>query len=128
ELLFLQKGKSIYKLKILEATADHYLLLVGDAADAIGTEVLLEKDQQFNFVYYSFKSGIVQPEPIKTQWDMVFTRYRTIFPGLDDDGSDLPYLVNGILLNTYNTMGASDSTKEAEFSDFSLKDINNYPL
>lgn len=128
ELLFLQKGKNIYKLKILEVTADYYQILIGNIADSIGTEVLLQKDQQYNFVYYSFNSGIVQPEPIKTEWDMVFTRYRTIFEGLDDDGSDLPYLVNGVLLNTYNTLGASDSTKEKAFSDFSLQDTINYPL
>lgn len=128
EVLFLQVSTKVYKLKIIEATANHYLIQVGNATDNIGTQIQLEKDQQYNFAYYSFASGIVQPEPEKTKWDMVFTRYRTIFPGLGANGSDLPYLVNGVLLNTYKTSGGSDSTKEYNFVDFGIQDTIYYPL
>jgi len=128
ELLFLQKGSQTFKLKILEATSDHYKIEVGGVNDASGIMVVLQKEEQYNFVYYSFSNGIVQPEPVKTDWDFVFTRYRTIFPGLNADGSDMPYIVNGVLLNTFKTLGASDSTKEFNFAEFDLAASSQFTL
>lgn len=128
ELMFVRIGAKDYKLKILEVTPDHYLIEAGIKEAASGTLFTIPKDQNYNYAYYSFTNGIVQPEPKNTEWDMVFTRYRTVFPGLDVDGGDLPYLVNGIFINTANTLGASDSTREYEFANFSMEEAASYEL
>lgn len=128
ELLFVRIGSKDFKIQVLEANASFYKIKVGSKTDVEGEEVILNKDQDYNYVYYSFKDGVVQPEPVKTDWDMVFTRYRTVFAGLNTDGGDLPYLVNGILINTYNTLGASDSTRDFNFNDFGLKEAQTFDL
>lgn len=128
ELLFVRIGLQYYKLKILEVTNTHYVIQAGSKEDQVGTIYNIEKNDRYNFAYFSFQNGIVQPEPDKEEWDMLFTRYRTIFEGLNTDGSDLPYLVNGILINTYNTLGASDSTREFEFNQFHLADAESFTL
>lgn len=45
------------------------------------------------------------PDPPKTDWDIVFTRYRYIYYSLNN----FPYLVSGVLSNPYNTWVSPDS-------------------
>ena len=98
-----------YKFQILSANAQKWTVAWG----LIGTQqpILLElpKDSTRNYVYYNFRdAAIVQPEPPKESWDVVFTRYRDFVP--DNTGTFYPYIVTGVLLNPENTEAAIDST------------------
>jgi len=126
ELLIVRLAEKDYKLKITEATPAQYTIEVGDMAATQGTSVVLPKDTQYNFIYFSFADGIVRPAPPKTKWDIVFTRYRTVFKGLNPDGSDMPYLVNGVLTNPYRTTAGDDSSHNYDFNTFSLEDAEKF--
>jgi hypothetical protein len=50
----------------------------------------------------------VQLEPMKDQWDLLFTQYFTIL--FTDDGIPTPYNVRGVLLNMNQVEAALDTT------------------
>jgi hypothetical protein len=74
------------------------------------TTVQLGKDTAYNYIYFSFNNGIVQPEPRKDTWDVVFTRYRPLVFDTDH-GIYVPYVVSGVLLNPHHVYGAADSSR-----------------
>jgi hypothetical protein len=58
----------------------------------------IPKNDAYSFVYFTFDNSglILDIEPDKQRWDLLFTRYRYIFY---DQNPPLPYLVTGILIN-----------------------------
>jgi len=82
----------------------------------------IPKDNRYNRMYLSFDDGgkIVQVEPQKDTWDLLFTRYTHIFFEFDT----LPYLVTGALLNPAGVTVAKDSS--LHFSDINLDSLSNY--
>lgn len=49
-----------------------------------------------NFAYYSLKNGSASnPEPNNDEWELLFTRYQTIY----EDLGNFPYVVTGVLSN-----------------------------
>jgi hypothetical protein len=67
------------------------------------------KENDLNFVSMSFESGqnLIQPEPLKTEWDLLFTQYTTLL--YTDDGEPYPYLVTGVLINDSLVSAVMDS-------------------
>lgn len=129
EVLIIDGGENIFfKLQILEATATGYKIKTGPLESTLGSEINLTKDDNYNFIYYSFNNGIVTPEPPKKDWDILFTRYRTVYYGYNPDGSDFPYPVNGVLTNPYKTKGAGDSTKSYDFYAFTLEQAQAFNI
>jgi hypothetical protein len=129
EVLIVDGGENIYfKLQVLEVNAGSYKIKAGPLEAAAGSEYTLTKDQNYNFIYFSFNDGIITPEPPKKDWDILFTRYRTVYYGFNPDGSDFPYPVNGVLLNPYKTRGASDSVKRFDFYTFTMENASSYTL
>jgi len=94
-----------YKFILLSVDSSKYAFQYGRMADATPAEFSLPKNDVYNFVYFSFTKGIVTPEPPKASWDFVFTRYRFIYRDLNN----LPYEVNGVLLNPSKVVAAADS-------------------
>lgn len=85
----------------------------------------IPKNDNVNFVYYSLQNQkfINDFEPKKTEWDILFTRYRHIFY-LDPEGKDpFPYLVTGVLLNPDNVSMAIDSV--SGFENISLATVQS---
>ncbi len=119
-------GTAYYKLILTSATPQGYTFLWGDFNSPDMHEVKLVKEDDFNFVYFSFASGVVNPEPPKATWDIVFTRYMYIYYTPQYNG--FAYPVSGVLLNPYKTMAALlDSnadyalTNEADLSKVTLR-------
>jgi len=81
----------------------------------------IPKDNRFNRVYFSFNNDgeIVQVEPEKNTYDLIFTRYTHVFLEFDT----LPYLVTGTISNLAGVTVAKDST--LKFEDITLADVNN---
>lgn len=69
-----------------------------------------------NFAYYSITNGVpLNPEPVTTEWDILFTRYLTLLPP-----DNMPYLVTGVL----NNVGVS--VAEANKVDVNTVDSADY--
>lgn len=83
--------------------------------------VEIAKDPQRNFTALSLLDGkVTSIEPPHDTWDIVFTRYTHLFyePLLT------PYSVTGVLLNTYQTSVAMDTT--TAFAAITPADIERY--
>ncbi len=63
-----------------------------------------DKYNAYNFNYFSFNHGgrIVEIEPHKENWDIVFTQYRDMVK-FEQDNKFYPYQVLGTLINPYKT-------------------------
>lgn len=69
------------------------------------------------FMAFSFSSGIVDREPPKADWDLLFTRYY-------DSVMNTPYPVNGVLINN-NLSVARVNPAAPDFTDWSGLDFVN---
>lgn len=70
----------------------------------------VKKQAGYNKVYFSFEGdgSQVQPEPPQSSYDLEFTQYTTLL--FTNEGEPYPYLVTGLLLNTYQTEVAFDNS------------------
>lgn len=99
----------VYKKIVIESvSATEYVLKYGDINDAELKRITIPKNDAYNYSYFSFDNGgsIPMPDPPKGTWDLVFTQYRYVYYELNN----FPYLVNGALLNPYQTTAFCDST------------------
>lgn len=86
-------------------------------------EILLQKNSAFAYKYFSIRNGDTEvfPEPVKSDWDIQFTRYRYIFY---QSGQVIPYLVSGVLVNPDGYSVAVDTTKSFSDIDYNFaKDL-----
>lgn len=93
------------KFSILSADEDKYVIQWARLNATTAQTITLNKNDAYNFIYFSFNRGIVTPEPPKGEWDIVFTRYRHIYRDLDN----YPYVLNGVLSNPAGVAVAADS-------------------
>lgn len=90
-----------------------YANLDGSEEDTL----LLEKNEDYAFVYFSFENGGEQVTiaPEKTAWDLVFTQYTHIFSetpeNIPQPDTLIPYIVTGVLLNNYEVIAEKEFTK-----------------
>ncbi len=97
------------KIRLVTVSSTEYVMEYGDIEDQAAQVIRIPKDERYTYAYFSFKDGgkVVQPDPPKDTWDIVFTRYRHIYRHLDN----FKYIVSGVLLNPYKTSAFEDSTK-----------------
>lgn len=126
KVIVIAQNNTFSKFIINSISATSYTITVANnLAATSGTSYTLLKDDAYNFIYFKVGEGEVKPEPKKTEWDIVFTKYRYIYRAYNPDGSDFLYSVAGVLLNPYQTEGASDSTKWFNYNDFTLETLAN---
>jgi hypothetical protein len=118
-------SRKVYKLQILDAKNDSYHFRYGTLNGSLDQTIWLQKDEQYRFGYFSFKSNQISKEiePKKNRWDVCFTF-------LSDSLSkhkNLPYLptleaeiglYQGILLNDKLSQAAVDTLLSLEETDF----------
>ena len=85
--------------------------------------MLIPKDTSVNFVCFSFDKGIVDIEPDKNSWDLQFGKYSTLL--YTDAGDPYPYLVTGVLLNPYKTLGMQDTIHQFEEVNFEIAETQD---
>ncbi len=83
-----------YRLSIDTISNSTYQITVSDLDGSNKTTKIIEKDVSRNFVCYSFETGVVEIQPERDKWDLLFTQYTQIF--IDPPVS---YLVTGVLTN-----------------------------
>lgn len=74
------------------------------------TEFFIARDFDRNYIQFSFDNGgeRMQLEPLKDDWDILFTMYTTLL--YTNEGDPYPYVLTGVLSN-YNLVSvATDST------------------
>ncbi len=97
------------KIQILGLENNQYTVKVADLSGENEFIKTIPKDDDYNFMFLSIgnQGEIVTVEPPKDDWDLVFTRYTHTF--YDENNNPLPYVVTGILINSYSTSVHQDT-------------------
>lgn len=94
------------KITFVNVDYQKYRIKVQHQGEATAQEFEIQKDTNYNFIHFSLANRrTVAVEPPKKMWDLAFTQYMHTFTD-----PYTPYLVTGVLLNTYETTCAADST------------------
>lgn len=97
------------KVQFISVDEASYTFLISDPAMSAVDSVKVQKDDSFTYVYFSSEnSEVKQLEPLKNEWDILFTQYFTIL--FTDDGIEAPYYVRGVWLNPSLVESALDTT------------------
>lgn len=112
------------KIRVLKRE-NGYLLQYADVNDATHNEVLISKNQVYNFQFYSFASAdLVKVEPAKHKWDLNFT----VFTNINEAGSYgySDFIVGNIYgdVLAYSVKVAKE--KKNTFENFSLSDVEEH--
>lgn len=105
------------KIQFLSVNSSSYSIRFAELNGNGDTTFTIPKDTAYNFTFLSFQNNgsLLQIEPPKHAWDLVFTQYTHIFY---DEIPVTPYLVTGCLLNSYQTSALLDSNISFENIDF----------
>ncbi len=99
----------VKKLQFIGVDETNYIFLIGDPEMSDPDTVTVQKDNAFSYVHFSTENNeIKQLEPLKNEWDILFTQYFTIL--FTDDGIEAPYYVRGVWLNSNMVESALDTT------------------
>ncbi len=83
----------------------------------------INKSINSNFEFLSFESNsIINVEPPKNQWDLVFTQYTHLF---ENQNIITPYLVTGVLSNYLNDITIAIDTNYS-FTDISVNNLDEF--
>ena len=111
QVYLIKLGKTnarVRKFQIKYVDAFQYIIHVGDLNSSIGTDIIIlkNKDQVFTYFSFDFLTTVTDVEPASNvKWDFVFTLYNKTFY---DQNPALPYVVNGVLFHPA-TLGTVDS-------------------
>jgi HmuY protein len=112
----------VQKIQFIHVDQTHYRILHGPIESSVPDTLDILKDTTYNFVGYSFQNGnvIVNFEPPKKDWDIVFKQYLSTL--YTTDGIATPYSVRGVLINTHNIEVATDTSSNFEYYIPTLQD------
>jgi len=104
----------IQKIQFIHVDQTHYKILHGSLQSIIPDTLIIEKDTTYNFVGFSFRNGnvLVNFEPPKNDWDIVFKQYLSTL--YTTDGIATPYSVRGVIINTSKVEVARDTSSNFE--------------
>ena len=113
-----------YKKFMIESINDEYYIIKYANLDNTNSNTIeIQKDNSKNFQYLSFKNNtVVNIEPNKEDWDLLFTQYTHLF-----NDPDLPpsYLVTGVLINYLNNVLVSKDSINT-FEDINYSNVETY--
>ena len=114
----------IRKIVFLEVDSQQYSFYYKEENNGYSDTINIPKTDSSSFIYYSFtKKKVLNLEPDKTSWDIVFGPYfdlATLF------NQTIPYLVRGVMLNTWQTTAVIDSVDD--YYAISFETIANFEL
>jgi hypothetical protein len=116
------------KFQIIEFKDNAFYVRFGDMQNTKERFVKIPKLENRVFNYLSFQGNgeVLDLEPPKDTWDLLFSRYREYLP-LDDGSDTLQYTVVGAYLSHYNT-SAIKFDSNITFGDIEENLLNNYQL
>lgn len=108
------------KIQILSVDDHKYSLRIANLNGSNDQRLEIEKNPRYNFMFLSFQTNhLVDVEPPKDEWDLVFTQYTHVFYN-----PEMTYLVTGCLLNRYKMVATAD--KISDFTAITYSTILNY--
>jgi hypothetical protein len=113
------------KIQVLGLTAGIYQIRFANLDGSGDHIVSIAKDADKNFVHLSLNGNgaLVDAEPDKYDWDLLFTQYTAKVTQTSTNITE-DYSVNGVLLNPYQVKIAHDFVKP--FTDISYTDLSTY--
>ncbi|TFH23755.1 MAG: hypothetical protein E4H10_11630 [Bacteroidia bacterium] len=97
------------KVQFVSVDEDAYKFLIADPDESNADTIEVLKDNSYNYRQFSLDNNeVLQLEPEKDQWDLLFTQYFTIL--YTDDSIPAPYYVRGALLNPNQVEATLDTT------------------
>ncbi|MCE7055162.1 hypothetical protein LZF95_10790 [Algoriphagus sp. AGSA1] len=129
EVYILNRGSSAAterpwkKIRIIR-NGDGYTLQHADADATTFTSVDIPKDNDLNFVYFSFEDGIVDVEPGKNSWDITWT---ASISSTNFGGGSIPYFYQDLVYhNIYGGSAAAQVLEEdIAYENFTTQDAEN---
>lgn len=120
-----ENGESIgLKKVVFDINEDGaYLIRSANLDGSSENNDVIEKNSNLNFVCYSFDNGVVDIEPDKDAWDLLFTKYTTMLYSGDEP---YPYLVTGVLQNQHGVMAMHDTL--LSFDNITIEYAENIQL
>ena len=99
-------GVKKFQINSFDIDKNTYFIKYANLDNSEYKEATLKKNPDYNFLYFSFlEQDLIDHEPLKDSWDIVFTRYSTRVDNI------LQYSVVGVLNNqSKNISVAIDST------------------
>ena len=102
-------SRKLFKLQLLSVSDSNYTIAFAPVDAAVPATYTIPKEKGFNRSYFSAtKLAPVRMDPPQDKWDVVFTRYRYIYPGAAG-APDTPYLITGVILNPFKTQVAKEA-------------------
>lgn len=110
------------KLQCLNVNASSYTFKYSDINSNNENTVTINKNPDINFVHFSFNDGgkVINIEPAKNNWDLVFTNHHHKF-----DNLNLPFVLTQVLTNKHNGVTVAEDNSNLFYS-IKLKDTANY--
>lgn len=107
------------KIRILKS-GENYLLQYANLNDTTHQEIIISKDADYNFTFFSFNTEeIVSVEPPKNQWDLNFTVFSNEISGYGTYGYTDFITTN----NLQNVQAYIVNESDTSFDLFTLSDI-----
>ncbi|NND76625.1 MAG: hypothetical protein HKN39_00380 [Flavobacteriales bacterium] len=110
-----------YKLKV-DKSGDAYELQFADFNGGAEQSATINKDNTYNFVYYSFENGIVDVAPARSDWDIAFTTY-TDYAFI---GFNVPYFYKDFVIQ--NRAGVEVAEYIIGDEEVLLDEFNNFNI
>ena len=113
------------KLMIDSVTEEFYYIKYSNLDNTNNHILQIKKDNTTNFQHLSFESNnIVNIEPNKNDWDLMFTQYTHLY---NDPLLPPSYLVTGVLTNYLNNVSiAKDTTNKFEDINYSMLQLYSF--
>jgi hypothetical protein len=108
------------KIRIVR-TAENYILQYADLNDTSHKEILISKDEAYNFKHFSFNTdAFVNVEPEKEKWDLCFTVFTNLI------GNSGSYGFSDFVIHNRkaNVVSYQVDTQDFNYNDFSLANVN----
>ena len=110
EIFIIDRGKNHFsgndrfkKIRFISASQTAYTVEYCDYNQNIPSRFVVKKNNNYSLMYFSFDGSgkMVEQAPIKTKWDMVFTRFTHIYADQPYTSTFRNYAVTGVLLNIW---------------------------
>ena len=93
------------KIQVLSADEEKYTIRVAALDNSYDTTATIVKDSDKNLTQFYINTLSTEDiEPNKNDWHFQFSQYTDY--DITTEGDTIPYLVRGVLINTYNTAAA----------------------
>lgn len=118
-------SRGFKKIRILRHGDDAYLLQYADTDSEIHKEIIIEKNPDYNYTFFSFNTEeTLTIQPPKNRWDLCYTTFNNV---IEDFGT---YTFSDFVLsNIVGGAGGYEVVTEAylleeDFNSFSLSDVD----